>query len=65
MGVEAMGSEITLGLGRLRVDWGKNEFFRNHSRLFLSSDIGTAVYYYAEDHEEIMNTTGFDGGSNL
>jgi hypothetical protein len=36
----------------LEIDWGKNSFFRNHSKLFLKSDIAPAVYYYAEGHEE-------------
>jgi len=34
-----MGSMIELGLGHLEIDWGKNEFFRNHSKLFLETDI--------------------------
>ena len=33
-----MGSLITLSVGRLEVDWGKNNFFMNHSKLFLPSD---------------------------
>jgi len=33
-----MGSIVTLGLGHLEVDWGKNAFYRNHSKLFLASD---------------------------
>jgi hypothetical protein len=36
--VGAMGSMITLRLGRLEVDWGKNSFFRNHSPLFAKID---------------------------
>jgi hypothetical protein len=47
-----MGSMISLGLGRLEVDWGKNNFFTNHSKLFLKSDIAPAIYYYTEGHEE-------------
>ena len=42
-----MGSMITLRLGRLEVDWGKNSFFRNHSPLFSKSDLGMAEYFYA------------------
>ncbi len=34
-----MGSMITLRLGRLEVDWGKNSFFRNHSPLFGKADL--------------------------
>ncbi|MFA4932186.1 MAG: HEPN/Toprim-associated domain-containing protein [Caldisericia bacterium] len=47
-----MGSEITLGIGRLEIDWGKNEFFNNHSKLFLKTDVAPATYYYAEGHTE-------------
>jgi hypothetical protein len=47
-----MGSMISLGLGQLEVDWGKNNFFTNHSKLFLKGDIAPAIYYYAEGHEE-------------
>jgi hypothetical protein len=47
-----MGSMISLGLGQLEVDWGKNNFFTNHSKLFLKGDIAPAIYYYAEGREE-------------
>ena len=48
-----MGSMITLGLGHLDIEWGKNEFFRNHSKLFLETDKAPATYYYAEGQTEI------------
>jgi len=48
-----MGSMITLGLGHLEIDWGKNDIFRNHSKLFLRTDIASATYYYAEGQTEI------------
>ena len=47
-----MGSIITLGIGRLEVDWGKNSFFQNHSKLFLPEDIKPITYYYADDYQE-------------
>ena len=40
---------ISLGLGHLELDWGKNEFFRNHSALFLPTDVRAATYYYADN----------------
>jgi hypothetical protein len=43
-----MGSIISLGLGALELDWGKNSFFRNHSPLFMAGDIRQAPYYYAD-----------------
>lgn len=44
-----MGSMVTLRLGRLEVDWGKNSFFRNHSELFDKRDLAAAEYFYAND----------------
>ncbi|WP_338666236.1 HEPN/Toprim-associated domain-containing protein (plasmid) [Pararoseomonas sp. SCSIO 73927] len=44
-----MGSMITLRLGRLEVDWGKNSFFINHSALFRSGDLAEADYFYEDD----------------
>ena len=44
-----MGSMIRLRLGRLEVDWGKNNFFTNHSPLFRATDLQEADYYYADD----------------
>jgi hypothetical protein len=48
-----MGSIISLGVGRLEIDWGKNDFFRNHSKLFLKGDIKPETYYYADDQQEV------------
>ncbi|SIO67769.1 hypothetical protein SAMN05444166_8443 [Singulisphaera sp. GP187] len=47
-----MGSLITLSVGRLEVDWGKNNFFINHSRLFLPLDNQRAVNLNEEEDEE-------------
>ena len=45
-----MGSMITLGIGKLEIDWGKNNFFTNHSKLFLpSEDVCEIPYYYADN----------------
>lgn len=44
-----MGSMITLRLGRLEVDWGKNNVFTNHSPLFRRTDLAEADYFYADD----------------
>lgn len=43
-----MGSIISLSLGALELDWGKNSFFRNHSALFMPGDGRQAQYYYAD-----------------
>lgn len=52
-----MGSMISLAVGRLEVDWGKNNGFVDHSALFQANDIAQIPYYYAG--EEIK---GADGG---
>ena len=44
-----MGSMISLGVGRMEIDWGKNNFFRNHSALFQTSDVKMIPYYYVDD----------------
>lgn len=43
-----MGSYISLGVGELELDWGKNSSFRNYSNLFLSSDKKNIEYFYAD-----------------
>jgi len=48
-----MGSMITLGIGKMEIDWGKNNCFTDHSALFLSQDIKEIPYYYVDvDTEE-------------
>jgi hypothetical protein len=47
-----MGSIISLGVGKLEIDWGKNSFFRNHSKLFLKGDVKPETYYYADNYQE-------------
>lgn len=43
-----MGSMITLGIGRMEIDWGKNSSFRDHSVLFKTSDVKPIPYYYVD-----------------
>ncbi len=43
-----MGSIVTLGLGRLEIDWGKNSYYSNHSKLFLASDTKPVSHFYAD-----------------
>ncbi len=47
-----MGSIISLGVENFEIDWGKNEFFRNHSCLFFPSDRTDGTYFYAGDTDE-------------
>jgi hypothetical protein len=47
-----MGSEITLGINRIEIDYGKNEYFHNHSKLFQKNEKKMEYYYYAQDYKE-------------
>lgn len=47
-----MGAYSHLSIGKLDLDWGKNDAFPNHSNLYLPTDKTTATYYYANDIEE-------------
>lgn len=47
-----MGTLITLSVENLEIDWGKNEFFNNHSKLFLPGDIKKVKYYYADSQSD-------------
>ncbi|MGH1557398.1 HEPN/Toprim-associated domain-containing protein [Caulobacter segnis] len=47
-----MGSTIHLTLGRITLDWGKNEGFTNHSALFRPGDLTQVPYYYAADEDD-------------
>ena len=52
-----MGSYISLGVGELELDWGKNFGFRDYSKLFLPTDKKDIQYYYADD--EIIFKPGY------
>lgn len=47
-----MGSMITLGIGKMELDWGKNNMFHNHYCLFQKEDIKMVPYYYSDDDIE-------------
>jgi HEPN/Toprim N-terminal domain 1 len=42
-----MGSMINLAIGRLEIEWGKNNGFADHSALFQWGDLTPIPYYYA------------------
>ena len=44
-----MGSMISLGVGRMEIDWGKNNSFTDHSALFPPQDVKMIPYYYVGD----------------
>jgi HEPN/Toprim N-terminal domain 1 len=56
-----MGSMIHLAVGRLEIDWGKNNGFTDHSPLFQISDVAEVPYYYvAEGQEMYTDASGED-----
>ena len=40
---------ISLGVGKMEIDWGKNNVFTDHSVLFKVDDVGKAPYFYSDD----------------
>jgi hypothetical protein len=53
-----MGSMIHLAVGRLELDWGKNEGFHDYSPLFQGeADVADIPYYYAGEEDG----TDFEG----
>jgi hypothetical protein len=47
-----LDSMITLGIGKMEIDWGKNNLHKDHSTLFQPSDIKQIPYYYINDDAE-------------
>ena len=44
-----MGTMITLGVGKLEINWGKNDFYENFRDLFQPNDWKDIKYYYADN----------------
>lgn len=44
---------ITLGVGKLEINWGKNDFYENFRDLFQPNDWKDIKYYYADNVVEI------------
>jgi len=60
-----MGTIIELAIGRLEVDWGKNEHFIHHGELFQNCDLKKiqSHYYDADDCDlEVSPTSGEQEG---
>lgn len=47
-----MGTMICLGVGKMEIDWGKNNYINDHSALFKTDDIHDVPYFYADDEAE-------------
>ncbi len=48
-----MGTMISLGIGKLEIDWGKNNIFENYCDLFQPDDWKDIKYYYADNVVEV------------
>uniref|UniRef100_UPI0037CAB969 HEPN/Toprim-associated domain-containing protein n=1 Tax=Silanimonas sp. TaxID=1929290 RepID=UPI0037CAB969 len=46
-----MGTMIYLAVGKLEVDWGKNNFFSDHGALFQASDFKPISTYEEDEHD--------------
>lgn len=57
-----MGSMISLGVGTMEIDWGKNNCINFHSDLFQPEDVKQIPYYYVDD-ENSYNTEYKEGYS--
>ena len=44
-----MGSMISLGINKMEIDWGKNNVFNDHSKLFQINDFDKKVSYFFVD----------------
>jgi hypothetical protein len=55
-----MGSMIHLAVGRLEIEWGKNNGFTDHSALFQASDVTNVPYYYVAGEKEGPHAPGED-----
>ncbi len=53
-----MGSMIYLAVGRLEIDWGKNNGFRDHSALYQATDVAKVAYYYVDGDGEHVDEAG-------
>lgn len=47
-----MESVITLGINKMEIDWGKNNYFNNHSALFQKDDFEQNIPYYIIDNDD-------------
>ena len=47
-----MGSMVSLGIGKIDLEFGKNDSYRNHGALFQYSDVKNIPYYYSENTVE-------------
>jgi hypothetical protein len=46
-----MGTMISLDIGRFEIDYGKNDYYFDHSALFQAGDRKKVTYYYANNEQ--------------
>ena len=49
-----MNSMISLGIGKMELDWGKHNFIHDHSELFHNSNIKKIPHYYIDENDNII-----------
>ena len=52
--MEDMNSMISLGIGKMELDWGKHNFIHDHSELFHNSNIKKIPHYYIDENDNII-----------
>ena len=52
-GGDAMGTMISLDIGKFEIDYGKNDYFYNHSALFQNGDRKKILYFFSDDYTDI------------
>ena len=62
-----MGSMIHLSVGRLEIDWGKNNGFTDHSALFQPGDLTQVPYWYVDEETPIdqADAVAYERGYHL
>ncbi len=55
-----MGSMISLGVGTLEIDWGKNNCINYHSSLYKPEDVKQIPYYYLDDYDSYITEYDYD-----
>ncbi len=58
-----LGAIITLGIGKMELDWSKNFISKDHSVLFQLSDVGNIPYYYSHPTEDKVTVEYKEGYS--
>lgn len=50
-----MGTMIHLSVGNLDIDWGKNNYFYDHSPIYQTTDLAEIPSWFVKDHNSDNN----------